>query len=192
MTWKKAAPVLIVAGLFDALKFMCEWLIIFGPALGGLLCAVKASDYIGTTAGVALCGTAAAGVGALASEVIIPLGIMLGMAVGFIGWLTIGLWLLMGNKRIFKENALWFGASLLVSEVPIVNSIPAITFVLWRMYRTQIRIEKEERKKYDEEQAALDAQEQRQQQEAYLLQARALETEHVEQQEQEAANEELY
>ena len=46
--------------------------------------------------------------------------------------------------RIFKEILLWFGSlSLLVSEVPIIGSAPALTLIRnAKMFSTQIKIGK--------------------------------------------------
>ena len=93
----------------------------------------------------------------------------------------------MTNARIFKANAangLWFIGSLLISEIPIFGSIPAITVSVWRMYSVQIKKERAELKKYQEERAAIELQERRQQA-AYLMQMQAA-------QEMQAANDELY
>src|SRR3989344_216103 len=85
------------------------------------------------------------------------------------------------------ENALWFGASLLVSEVPFVGSIPALTIVMWRMHHVQIKIEKEALKKWKKENADAQLQERRQQiaEQAQMIQYQAGQ---VAQAQQEAAN----
>jgi hypothetical protein len=186
MTWGKAVPVLAVAVIFDALRLMCEWLWVFGPALAGLYCVAQVGDtaVVGGLLATA-CTAGAAATGVVGVEVLMPLGVVLAMGVGLLGWLTVGLILLMTNGRIFKENAMVFAASLLVSEVPLINSLPALTGIIWRMYHVQIRTEKEDLKRYQEQRAAEDLQEQRRQAAAAaLIQERALE--------QEAANEEEY
>lgn len=155
MTWRGAMPVLIVAGLVDLLRMMAEQLWFFGPALGGIICTAAASQYVGGTIGALACGTVATAAGVAASAALLPVGIVLGEAIGLLGWLGILVYLWRNNNRIFQENALWFAGSLLLSEIPIVGSLPAMTLVLSKMYRTQIRAEAEERKKYEEEQALL-------------------------------------
>jgi len=189
MTWGKASPALVLAAIFDALRFMFTWFVFFGPALAGIICTIQASDSIGTTAGGLLCGAGATAVGVLGSEMIAPFGIMMAMVTGFAGWLVVLIWLLVMNTRIFKENSLWFASSLLVSEVPFVNSLPAITIAVWRMYSHQINIEKAILKKYEQEQAAAQLQERRQQ-EIQMMQFQMNQT--TQSEEQEAANDATY
>jgi len=177
MTWGKATPLFVIAVIFDALRFMCEQLWLFGPALSALYCTVKVSDVVGTTLGGFLCTTAAGTVGFVSAPALEALGIVMAIAVGLFGWLTIGLLLIMTNARIFKENAantVWFMVSLLISEVPLVGSVPALTGTLWRMYSVQIKKDREAFKKYEGEQAAEQLQERRQQA-AQLMQAQAAE-----------------
>lgn len=189
MTWGRALPVLAVAVVFDALRFMFEMFWFFGPAIAGFICTATASGTVGTTVAGIACGAGATAVGVLAVGPIQVLGVVMAMATGLAGWLTVGLLLLVTNARIFKENALWFAGSLLVSEVPVVGSIPAITLVLWRMYHVQIRKEKADAKAYAEERTALALQE-RQRQASYAMQAH---NERLAQAEaQEAANEDEY
>jgi hypothetical protein len=119
------------------------------------------------------------------------------MAVGLMGWLTVGLMLILSNARIFEENAghaLWFAASLLISEIPIIGTIPALTVVVWRMYRVQIKKETAALRKYESEQAAA-LEEERQQRLAEFMQSRALQQAQMaqaEQQEQEAMDAAAY
>ena len=180
MTWKRALPVLILCVVFDALRLMFEMFWFFGPALVAIYCTVKGSETLSTvtfgllgtgTAGV-VCSSAAIAAGIVGAAVIESFGVMMAMATGLAGWLTIGIILIIFNRRIFEENALWFAASLLVSEIPIVGSIPAMTIVVWKMYSTQIKIEKAVLKKYEEEQKAAQLRERRQQ-EAQLMQLQA-------------------
>lgn len=158
MTWVRATPVLVIAALFDALRFMFEWFVLFGPALIGVGCGLVS----GSVTFGAVC-TAGAGAAALwGAAVVETFGIVMAMVTGLAGWLVVGIMLLIGNSRIFKENLLWFVSSLLVSEIPFVGSIPAITLVVWRMYHNQIKTEKAAYKKYQaEEQARLQEEQQR-------------------------------
>ena len=152
MMWGRATPVLAVSAIFDALRLMFEMFWFFGPALAALYCTITTSGtleawtfgLLGTKTAALVCTAGAGLVGAVAIEMIAPFGVIMAMAVGFAGWLTVGIILLVTNGRIFKENALWFAGSLLVSEIPIVGSVPVITLVVWKMYRTQIRVEKEQ------------------------------------------------
>lgn len=170
----KALPVLAIAGLFDALRFMCQQFWFFGPALAGLYCTSKISGVVGTTAGTAICGAGATAVGYFGYPALITFGVVMAIAVGLFGWMTVGLILIMTNGRIFKENeghALWFVVSLLISETPIIGSIPGLTGITIKMYHTQIKKDKENLKKYEEEQVLLQSQE-RNQRIAELMQER--------------------
>ncbi|OGG78070.1 hypothetical protein A3A36_02775 [Candidatus Kaiserbacteria bacterium RIFCSPLOWO2_01_FULL_52_12b] len=182
MTWGKAAPTLVIAAIFDVLRLMFMFFWFFGPALVGLYCTVKVGDVwvVGTLlAKGCVAGAAAIGIGGFAP--IAAFGVIMAMAVGFAGWLTVGFILLIFNKRIFKENALWFVGSLLISEIPIVGSVPAITIVVRKMYSNQIKLEKAALKKYQDEQTATQLKEQQQQ----AVQRQAA-------QQAQAANDELY
>ncbi|HET9641354.1 MAG TPA: hypothetical protein VFP46_00685 [Candidatus Paceibacterota bacterium] len=156
MTWRKAMPVILVGFVFDALRFLFEWFIIAGPAIGAAFCSyiVQSDNTILNAAKVASCTVGATAVGIVAAPAIAGFGVIMAMAVGFLGWFFIGGYLFMTNRRIFKENALWFVLSLVVSEVPLLGSVPAISITLWKMYRTQIRTELAARKRYDEKRAA--------------------------------------
>lgn len=183
MTWAKASPVFVVSVLFDALRLMCQQLWFFGPALAALYCTSEGGaalsswtfGALGTkTAGFA-CSVGATVIGAYGLPVIEVMGIILAIAVGLIGWMTIGLMLITSNRRIFKENAgnsLWFIGSLLISEVPFVGTIPALTGTLFKMYSVQIRTEKAALTAYHQRQETLKVQE-RQMQAAQLMQMRA-------------------
>lgn len=174
MTWKKASPVLIVAGIFDAVRLMFEMFWFFGPALTALYCTVKASDVVGALGGLTafVCSAGATAAGVAGAPAIEAFGVVMAMATGFMGWLVIGGWVVMTNSRIFKENAgnaVWFGASLLISEVPIIGSLPAISVAVWRLYHVQIKKDRADLKKYKEDQAAEELKE-RQQQAAEFIQ----------------------
>jgi hypothetical protein len=201
MTWKRATPLLVVCGIFDALRLMFEWFIFFGPALATVYCTTKLGDTITTysagflgakTAG-ALCGstaTVAAVVGAPAFEIF---GLVMAMAVGFAGWLIVGGWIVMRNRRIFREHSgsnLWFLSGLLISEIPFLGSFPALTTTTWRMYSAQIKKDAENLKKYEEENAAAAAQERQQQQAEQEGQNQAVQQERMEQQQEQQAVEE--
>ncbi len=178
MTWGKALPVLVIAAVFDALRFMFEWFIIFGPAIAAAYCTAKGSSYIGITASGVLCSTGAAVGGFFGAAFIGPFGMVMAIVTGFAGWLAVLIILLIFNGRIFKENALWFGVSLLISEMPFIGSIPAITIAVWRMHSHQIKIEKAALKKWEKENANAQLQERRQQQvaqQAQLMQMQAAE-----------------
>ncbi len=166
MTWPKAMPILVVAAIFDLVRIFFEFFWFFGPALTAAYCTVKVSGAIGTTAGGWLCGAAATVAAAAGFAVIEVFGTVMAMAVGLLGWMAVGIFLIRSNPRIFKENAnafLMFAGSLLISEIPIIGTIPAPTIVLWRLYRMQIYKDKKALQKYEEEQTAAQAQERRRQ-----------------------------
>lgn len=191
MTWGRALPILAVAVVFDALRLMFEMFWFFGPAIAAILCttAVSSDSSIATTIGGAACSIGATAVGIIAVAPIQAFGVVMAMVTGLAGWLTVGLLLLVTNSRIFKENALWFAGSLLVSEVPIVGSIPAITLVLWRMYHHQIKKERADMKAYAEERSSIGLEERRQQV-SYAMQAQNAQLAQAEM--QEATNEDEY
>jgi hypothetical protein len=184
MTWRGAIPALAIAVVIDALGLACELLWFFAPALGTVLCSfmVTSSNSVTTAIGNASCGLLGAAAGTVAYPLLLTVGITLSMAVGLFGWLTIGLFLVITNKRIFKANALWFGASLLLEEIPFLNALPMVTGVLIKMYATQIRTEKEAFAQYEKEEAQREIEE-RKRYEAQLL---------TERMQLEAANEEDY
>lgn len=174
MTWGGALPVLAVSFVFDALRFLFEQFWFFGPALAGLYCTSKISGALTSlTAGTLGAGTAATActatagiVGFYGVAVIEMFGAIMAMAVGLFGWLAVGLIILTTNSRIFKEtsgNTLWFIGSLLISEIPIIGSIPGFTGVTIKMYSAQIKQDKEMLKKWEKDQEDAKVQEQQQQ-----------------------------
>jgi hypothetical protein len=188
MTWGKAMPVLIVCVVFDAVRLFFEQFWFFGPALamvactgaGGAIIEYVTAGWLGTKVAAALCGA-----GLVVAEYLgvgVPIeafGVLMAMAVGLMGWLTVGLMLILSSARMFEENAghaLWFTASLVVSEIPIIGTIPALTIVVWRMYRVQIKKETAALRKYESEQATALAEERakQQRQAVEFIQSRAL------------------
>ena len=182
MTLGKAIPVLVIAVLFDALRIMFEFFWFFGPALAGVYCASEVSGVLGTAVGESLCGVGATAIGFFGAPAITMFGVVMAIAVGLLGWMTIGFILMLTNARIFKENALWFAGSLLISEVPLVGAIPAFSITMSRMYHRQIKSDKKALAQYEQSQQEERLQEQRQQ--GALAQANTAQ--------QEAANEEAY
>jgi hypothetical protein len=179
MTWMKAIPVLSICVVFDALRFVFEQFWFFGPALTAAYCTSKVSDVIGTAVGGLVCGAGATAAGYLGAPVFEVLGVVMAIAVGLLGWMSAGLVLIITNARIFKENeghTLLFMLSLLISETPIIGSLPGLTGATVKMYHTQIKKDKENMKKYEKETAVIRLQE-RNQQNAYLMQARSAQLE---------------
>ena len=194
MTWGKALPVLAVSGVFDALKFMFELFWFFAPALIGVGSAVA----IGGTAGK-LIGVLGAGSAVVASPVLEIFGLVMAMAVAFLGWLLVGFWILAKNRRIFKVSvtgSLWLMSSLGIGLVPFVGAIPAMTITIYRLYRRQIKVERAAFKRWEQETAAAREQEQQQRalqvQQAQQMQAAQMEAANDAQYEMQAANDEQY
>jgi hypothetical protein len=151
MTWMGAFPILVIAGIFDLLRLFFEQFWFFGPALAAVYCTSKVSGVVGTTIGGLICTAGAGAVGYVGSGAIESFGVVMAMAVGLFGWMTVGLMLIMMNGRIFKENeyhSLWFAFSLLIGEVPIIGSFPALIVIIWKMYGTQIKKDEILMKKY--------------------------------------------
>ena len=192
MTWGKAAPILVVAGITDALKFMSEWLVFFGPAVAGLYCTVKAGGS--ATAG-AVCTAAAGAVGFFGAEITEPLGIIMAMVIAFAGWLIVGFWILVKNLRLLKANAtgnLWLVGSLALGLIPFLDTFPFLTGTLAKLYHTQIKTEEAEHKKWEQETAAA---RKREQERAAMAAAQArmqVEAANDAQYQQEAANDAQY
>jgi hypothetical protein len=151
MTWLRALPVLAVAGAFDLLRLIFEQFWLFGPALAGTAAGAWLSQYVGDfLAGIAGAITAGAS-GFFLFAAFETFGIVMAIAVGFAGWLAIAIILSVFNHRIFKVDggavlSMLFG--LLITEAPILGSIPCITIVTWRLYRIQIRKDKEAHKRW--------------------------------------------
>lgn len=170
MTWTKASPILVLCVLFDALRFMFNQFWFFGPVLIGIGTSAVVGGVTGKVAGVI-----AGGASVLGAPELQIFGIVMAMAVGLFGWLTIGLLLITTNTRIFKENAsntLWFIAGLGISEIPFISTLPALTGTVLKMYSTQIKKEKAMLRKYEKEYADAQLRE-RKQQAAELMQVRA-------------------
>jgi hypothetical protein len=147
MTWGKAAPVLAISGLFDVLRysFLLFWLI--GPAMIGLYCAAKVGDVAvigGLLTKGCVAGAALIGIGG--STALIAFGSVMAIAVGFAGWLTVVVIILMTNSRALGENpvaALWLFEGIGAS----------VTVMAWGVYKKQIEQDKAAFKKYQKEQA---------------------------------------
>ena len=173
MTWMRAAPILAVGFVFDAVRFLFQQFWFFGPALAAAYCTASAGatvskwtlGLLGTKTAGAACSAVVGTAGFFGEPVLMAFGFIMALAVGLMGWLTVGLLLIRTNGRIFKEHAghsLWLLASLSISEIPIIGSIPALTITMVKIYRVQIKADKEALKKYEKENAAARSQERRQ------------------------------
>lgn len=173
MTWGKATPAFVFAVISDLVRIFFEFFWFFGPALVGAYCTSKVGDVaivgglLATGCAAGVTATAAAGFAFTAT-----FGSIMAMATGFAGWLVVGGYLMMFNRRILKENALWLVGSLVVSEVPFINSLPVLSGIVWKMYRTQIKVEKAALAKWKKENADAQLQE-RQRQTVMAAQAQA-------------------
>lgn len=200
MTWGGAMPVLAICLIFDALRLLFEQFWFFGPAFAAVVCTIKVGGVLktvtlgllGTKGAAAVCGGAASVLAVYGAPIFEGFGVIMAMAVGLFGWLAVGLILIITNARIFEENAghaLWFAASLLISEIPIIGTVPALIIIVWRMYRVQIKKDREALKKYESDHAT-DLQTDRQQQATEFMLARNMQIMQI--QEEEAINDALY
>ncbi|MEK7101672.1 MAG: hypothetical protein AAB882_00770 [Patescibacteria group bacterium] len=174
-TWKEASTILVLvaAGIFDAIKAFFNMFWFFGPALAAWYCAKVAGGWVGSLWGLttAACTALAVKTGALAAAVTIPFGTVMADATALSGYLVVGTLVLWTNMRILKtltNGVLKFSASAGASAIPLVGALPFFTFTLWRLYRTQIRLEKKAFKKWESANAAAKLQ-QRNQQTAQIL-----------------------
>ncbi|MBI3572247.1 hypothetical protein HY091_01790 [Candidatus Kaiserbacteria bacterium] len=150
MTWKKALPILALAGIFDAIRFAFEQFWLFGPILVG----TATNSFFGGGAIGGVAGSIAGKTSFLAGPELEVFGIVMAAVVGLAGWGTIGFLLLVFNQRFFKANAsntLWFLSSLVVSEIPIVGSVPALFAATFKGYHSQIKREKAALKRWEKE-----------------------------------------
>jgi len=159
-TWGSAIPALAIAGVFYMLQLMFTWLIFFGPLFVGLVCKVATDS---TIAGVVCTVAAGAASVAAAAAAIEAFGLIMAEVIGFVAWGAVFLYIFVRNRRLLTDNFLWMGASLIWSEVLFINSLPALPVTIYRMYRVQIKKDKEKMKKYREERAAAEFQERREQ-----------------------------
>lgn len=184
MTWSRGVPVIVIAVVFDVLRIFFEMFWIFGPALAGIYCIAQTNDVAivgGLLAKGCVAGTAA--LGYFGGPALMLFGNVMAIAIGLFGWLTIGLVLIITNARIFTEHAshkLWLVGSLLISEIPIIGSLPAFTVTIVKMYHAQIKKDKETLKKYAKGSANSQLQERRQQS-AGLIQLQGAQMQQTEQ-----------
>lgn len=153
-TWGSALPVLIVAVLFDILRAAATWLWLLAPTIAAGLC----SHYTGFTL---LCVGVSGIAGTAAAPALTMAGAAIAMVIGITGWIVVMLLMLLIAPRVLARGMLMMGLSFVFSELPILNSVPALTLAIWRMYHQQIKADKEAMKKYQERMAAQKAQETR-------------------------------
>ncbi len=192
MTWSKAVPIIVVAGILDLTRMFFEMFWFFGPALAALWC----TDVVNTTFGMTVagvggkiaatgCSVAAATAGFFGIELTETFGAIMADAVGLAAFLILSFWLLMGNKRIFtlnNGNWFWLIGSLGVSIIPFIGTFPAFSVVLLRLYGRQIKIETATLNKWKKEQIEIRQQE-REWQAIQLMQLREAQLSQIETQE---------
>ncbi|MDO8742276.1 MAG: hypothetical protein Q7J45_01900 [bacterium] len=174
MTWGKSSAILAVSvsAIFDTLRIACGFLWLFGPALAGIYCQQKLGGALGETIATAVCATGATTLGVTASPVFMLFGTVLAIAMGIFGWLIVIAIIIFTNERLMKENfshVFWLAGSLLVSEIPIIGSIPALTATVIKLYSDQIKRDKEMLQTYEADIVAA-KQEERDQHTALLFQ----------------------
>ncbi len=149
--------VLAFAATFDTLRLFFYFFVFFGPALAAVYCASKVGD-IWLVGGLAteVCIAAAAAAGVAGAGVTVPLGILMAEAVALVGFLTLGLIIIMTNRRLFKTAATapaWFVGAFAFGAVPFLGALPVFTVVIWRLYGAQMKAEKAAHQKWEEENA---------------------------------------
>ena len=174
MSWGKPSAILAVSVsvIFDALRFACEQFWLFGPALAAIYCHQQLSGTLGETIAGAVCATGATALGANASPAFMLFGTVLAMVVGIFGWLVVAAIVVFTNERLLSvniNNVFWLAGSLLVSEIPFIGSVPALTATVIKLYSAQINRDKEILRAYKAN-AAVTEQEDRDQRTALLLQ----------------------
>jgi glucan phosphoethanolaminetransferase (alkaline phosphatase superfamily) len=163
MTWPQASKTLVVAGIFDALRYFFLMFWLFAPVIAVVYCTAEidgvvkhwTAGILGTKTAAAACTAAVGGTivgltvitGGLSAEAVEIFGTIMAMVVGFLGWLIIVVSIVMTDARTFKENPtslLWIFAGLTTS----------IFLMTWRVYARQIKVEKAAYKKWEAENAA--------------------------------------
>jgi hypothetical protein len=167
MTWGQAIIVIAIAIVFDALRAFLHFFWFFGPAILAAYCAYKVGDIaiIGGLAAKA-CVVAAGAAGVAGIEVTGPLGEVAADAVGLMCFLALGLFILLTNARLIKTATsapMQFAAAFAVGEIPFLGALPVFTVVIWKLYRTQIRTEKQAHQTWEKANAAELAQKRQQQ-----------------------------
>lgn len=164
-TWGDATPVLVVAVVFDLLRIVCTWLWVFAPGILAVYCVEKIHSAL-------LCGTAGTVVGAAAAGPLMAVGALLSTAVGLMGWIFVALVLFLRSPKVFERSLMQLGLAFILSEVPLLSSIPSLTIAIWRLFRGQIKEDKEALQAYNKKHAAELAKQRQQAQLALLSQAR--------------------
>jgi len=190
-----------VAILFDLTRLFFGSFWFFGPALGAALCTAGVDYATGIqvtgNAGVlvaSLCSAAAVGGEIYFGPALIAFGTTMAFNVAVLGWLTVILWLLHRNPRIFMWNtleiahALYFLWSIFICYIPIIGCAPIVSAVVYRAHKFQIKMEKRVLEAYNEQETALAAAQQAEQLDS-LARMRAIRAARVAEQERFIAEE---
>jgi hypothetical protein len=171
LTWKAATPTLAVALIFDALRAFFEMFWFFGPALAAIGCTALSNGFfktaittIGGKVAAGVCGGAAAVAGFFAAPAIETFGLLMADFISFFGFLVLVTWVVISNWRIVKTvktAPFQFAGAFVMSEIPFIGAFPFFFITLWRLYSRQIKVEKEALNKWNTENAAAIAEEQR-------------------------------
>ncbi len=158
MPARKAVFAILLAVLFDALKFVCNFLIFFAPLIAGFLAGVYASSSglpswasgaIGVIAGGSTAVLEAAGGAAVVGVV----GAIMSVIIGFMGWLFFIVWFLITNVPMLTSprrflKIVW---GFVTSSVPILNALPSFTIFIGRIILDVRKEDRAARKTWDEE-----------------------------------------
>ncbi len=156
MTWGGALPLLVIAGILDALRYFFLFFWFFGPAI----VASQTNSVVGLAVGV------------FTGPALTIFGVIMSIAVAIAGFLIVFITLAFTDFRIFERETmapLWFLAGIGAS----------LTLMTWRLYATQIKQEKAELKKWEAQYAAT-SQRDRTAQVAYLNAQRAAQQQEAE------------
>lgn len=187
-TWKFVAA-LVVAGLFDALKFCCIFIIFLGPVIAGAVAAGEYGSIVGWLVGL---GVAAASLIPAVAGFEEFFGSLAAMLISLVGWLAFTFWFILSGVKLNKaggKNLIALVAGWFVSEIPLIDLIPSFTPSIWYICNNE---RKEYKKMYAKWKAESDAYQRQQLQErqAYIAQVQANQAARV-QQEAAAAQEEI-
>lgn len=187
MNWGRAAPFVVGAFVFDLIRGFFQFFWFFGPALGAVVCTAGVNTVVGASiadvAGKVVatgCSAAAVVLGTTFSETTTVFGVIVADALGLFAFLTIKMWMYSSSRRrrVLKETWLWHMGSLMGSIIPFIGAFPFYSFVLFFTYKHQIKIEKADYKKWEEETASARLQ-QRNQQLAQAAQTQAAQQEQL-------------
>lgn len=179
MSWGKATPMIALAVLFDLVRIFFLGIVFFGPAMLAAACTYETTSAVSTvsfgtlgakTAALACSGGVVAGVAAAnfftAGGVTLALGFfgqMMGMAIAIIAWFTLGILILLTNRRLIADNTKALIPTLIgfgITQIPFMDFLPALTGTMLRLYHVQIVTEREAYATWEKETAAARAREQ--------------------------------